>query len=70
MPGRRMLTKRRSAALFGLPVGETELPQHYTLADDDIAHVRERRRPRMGFAVQLRGYPNEGPESPTGLGYG
>ena len=31
--------------LFDLPTDEASLLQHYTLADDDIEHVRERRRP-------------------------
>ena len=55
MPRRHVLTDRRRAALFDLPTDEQTLLRHYTLADDDLGHIRERRRPenRMGFALQL-----------------
>ena len=55
MPRRSILTARQRATLFDLPTDEASLLQHYTLADDDIEHVRERRRPenQMGFALQL-----------------
>ena len=50
-----ILTERQRSALFDLPTDEAALLQHYTLADDDLEHIRERRRPsnRLGFAVQL-----------------
>ena len=55
MPRRNILTARQRAALFDLHTDEASLLQHYTLADDDIEHVRERRRPenQLGFALQL-----------------
>lgn len=55
MPRRRILSDRQRAALFDLPVNEAALLQHYTLDDDDIEHIRARRRPqnRLGFALQL-----------------
>ena len=55
MPRRHILTERQRSALFDLPTDEAALLQHYTLADDDLEHIRERRRPsnRLGFAVQL-----------------
>lgn len=55
MPRRRILTDRQRSVLFDLPTDEATLLRHYTLADDDIAHIRARRRPhnRLGFAVQL-----------------
>lgn len=55
MAHRTILTKRQCASLFDLPTHEAELLQHYTLADDDLEHIRARRRPenRIGFALQL-----------------
>ena len=55
MPRRQILTDRQRAALFDLPTDEADLLHHYILADDDLEHIRERRRPenRMGFALQL-----------------
>ena len=55
MAHRSVLTARQSAALFDLPTDEAALLQHYTLADDDIEHIRARRRQenQMGFALQL-----------------
>lgn len=43
------------ARFFDLPTDELSLLRHYTLADDDLEHIRERRRPenRFGFALQL-----------------
>ena len=55
MPRRHILTERQSSALLDLPTDEQSLLKHYTLADDDLEYIRERRRPenRMGFALQL-----------------
>ncbi|UES42126.1 Tn3 family transposase [Roseibium aggregatum] len=55
MPRRQILTERQRSALFDLPTDEPTLLRHYTLADDDLEHIRERRRPenRLGFALQL-----------------
>ena len=55
MPRRSILTSRQRAALFDMPTDEASLLRHYTLADDDIEHIRERRRAenQLGFALQL-----------------
>jgi TnpA family transposase len=55
MAHRAVLTARQRAALFDLPTDEASLLKHYTLADDDIEHIRTRRRPQnqIGFALQL-----------------
>ncbi|PTQ63008.1 Tn3 family transposase [Celeribacter persicus] len=55
MPRRSILTERQRSALFDLPTDEATLLHHYTLADDDIEHIRTRRqaRNRLGFALQL-----------------
>ena len=55
MPRRSILAERQRTRLFDLPTDEASLLKHYTLADDDIEHVRERRRPenQLGFALQL-----------------
>lgn len=55
MPRRSVLTERERSALFDLPTDQATILQHYTLADDDIEHVRTRRhsRNRLGFALQL-----------------
>jgi len=49
------LTDRQRSALFDLPTDEAALLRNYTLADDDIEHIRARRKPenRLGFALQL-----------------
>ncbi|MCP4082832.1 MAG: Tn3 family transposase [Planctomycetaceae bacterium] len=55
MPRRSILTERQRSTLLGLPTDEAAFLQHYTLADDDIEHIRARRkaRNRLGFALQL-----------------
>lgn len=55
MPRRSILTERQRSALFDLPTDEALMLRHYTLADDDIEHISERRRPenKIGFALQL-----------------
>ncbi len=55
MPRRSILTERQRAALFALPTDEVSILRHYTLADDDLEHIRTRRHPRnrLGFALQL-----------------
>lgn len=55
MPRRHILTERRRSALLDLPTDESSLLRHYTLGDDDLGHIHERRRPenRLGFALQL-----------------
>ena len=55
MAHRTVLTKRQRNALFDLPTDRASLEYHYTLADDDIEHIKTRRRPQnqIGFALQL-----------------
>jgi len=55
LPRRSLLAERQRTRLFDLPTDAVSLLKHYTLADDDIEHVRERRRPenQLGFALQL-----------------
>ena len=55
MPRRSILTARQRSALFDLPTDEAAILHHYTLADNDIEHIRTRRqsRNRLGFALQL-----------------
>ena len=55
MPRRSVLTERQSSALFDLPTDDASMRRHYTLADDDLEHVNDRRRSenRIGFALQL-----------------
>lgn len=55
MPRRSILTERQRASLLDLPTDEAMILHHYTLADDDIEHIRTRRhaRNRLGFALQL-----------------
>ena len=55
MAHRTILTDRQSAALFDLPTDEPSLLKHYTLADDDLEHINQRRRShnKLGFALQL-----------------
>ncbi len=55
MAHRTALTERQRAALFDLPTDEVSLLKHYTLDDEDIEHIRTRRRSenQIGFALQL-----------------
>jgi TnpA family transposase len=55
MPRRHILTERQRSALLDLPTEELSLLKHYTLGDDDLANIQERRRAenRLGFALQL-----------------
>ena len=55
MPRRTILTERQREALFGLPEDEDSILRHYVLSDEDMRHVKTRRRPgnRLGFALQL-----------------
>ena len=41
--------------MLDLPTDEPSLRKHYTLADDDLEHIAQRRRDenRIGFALQL-----------------
>ena len=55
MAHRTILTERQRSALFDLPTDEILMLRRYTLADDDLEHINERRRPenKIGFALQL-----------------
>src|SRR3546814_14961655 len=55
MPRRVTLTDRQREALLHLPVDQGELLRHYTLSDEELGHIRQRRRAhnRFGFALQL-----------------
>ena len=44
MPRRVTLTDRQREALLHLPVDQGELLRHYTLSDEDLGHIRQRRR--------------------------
>ena len=53
MPRRVTLTDRQKDALLRLPTSQTDLLKHYTLSDEDLGHIRLRRRAhnRFGFAL-------------------
>ncbi len=55
MPRRSILTARQRSALFDLSTDDASMLRHYTLADDDLEHINDRRRSenRIGFALQL-----------------
>lgn len=55
MAHRVVLTERQRTTIFSLATDAHGLLRHYTLADDDLAHIQFRRRPRnrFGFALQL-----------------
>ena len=55
MPRRHILTEHQRHTLLALPTDEPSLLEHYTLTEDDMEHIRQRRRPhnRLGFALQL-----------------
>jgi TnpA family transposase len=55
MPRRDILTARQKSNLFDLPTDQASLLHHYTLGDDDLEHIKQRRRPenRLGFTLQL-----------------
>ncbi|MEO0915863.1 MAG: DUF4158 domain-containing protein, partial [Pseudomonadota bacterium] len=55
MAHRAILTTKQRSALFDLPVDEPTLLKRYTMGDEDLEHIRQRRRARnqFGFALQL-----------------
>lgn len=55
MPRRVTLTERQRESLVRIPTTQAELLKHYTLADEDLVHIRQRRRAhnKLGFALQL-----------------
>lgn len=58
MSRRHIFTERQRAALFDLPTDELSLLKFYTLGDDDLENIRQRRRPenRIGFALHFVPY--------------
>jgi TnpA family transposase len=58
MSRRHIFTERQRAALFDLPTDELSLLKFYTLGDDDLENIRQRRRPenRIGFACNFVPY--------------
>jgi hypothetical protein len=57
MAHRTILTERQRAALFDLPTDETLMLRHYTLADEDIEHINERRRPENKIVLPYSSVP-------------
>ena len=55
MPRRSILSERQRSVLFDLPTGDASMLHHYTLTDDDLEQISDRRRSenRIGFALQL-----------------
>jgi len=55
MPRRTILTERQRQTLYALPTDEPTLLRHHVLSDDDLEHIKQRRRSwnRLGFALQL-----------------
>jgi hypothetical protein len=55
MAHRVVLTERQRTTIFSLATDAHGLLRHYTLADDDLAHIQFRRRPRnrFGFALAI-----------------
>ena len=55
MPRRTVLSASQRLSFETLPVQLSELARHYTLSDEDLLMIRQRRqsRNRFGFAVQL-----------------
>lgn len=43
MPRRVTLTDRQKDALLRLPTSQTDLLRHYTLSDEDLGHIKQRR---------------------------
>lgn len=63
MAHRTILTERQRSALFDLPTDETLMLRHYTLADDDIEHINERRR--CHTLCRTPANPSAAPARPT-----
>ena len=58
MPRHHILTERQRRTLLALPTDEPSLLKHYTLAEDDLEHIRHRRRPPHPF-VRFATEPSE-----------
>lgn len=57
MSRRHIFTERQRAALFDLPTDELSLLKFYTLGDDDLENIRQRRRPETGLALPCNFVP-------------
>ena len=70
MLGRSIWRALARASLLDLPTDEAALLRHYTLCDDDIEHIRVRRRGhnRLGLALQLCAFRYRGPILAVGEG--
>ncbi len=55
MSRRHIFTERQRAALFDLPTDELSLLKFYTLGDDDLENIRQRRRPENRALLQIVG---------------
>ena len=55
MPRRPILTEHQLHTLLALPTDEPSLLKHYTLAEDDLEHIRQRRRPHTVSALPVTG---------------
>ena len=55
MPRRALLTAVERAGLLAFPTDEVDWIRHYTLSEQDLSMVRQRRgdQNRLGFAIQL-----------------
>ena len=55
MPRRKVLSGEDLASLLALPTSEEDLTRRWTLGDDDIALIKQRRgeENRLGFGMQL-----------------
>lgn len=50
MPRRVTLSDRQKDVLFCLPTSQADLLRHYTLSDEDLGYIRQRRRAHNRFA--------------------
>lgn len=57
MSRRHIFTERQRAALFDLPTDELSLLKFYTLGDDDLENIRQRRRPENRLALPCNFVP-------------
>lgn len=55
MPRRQILTKRQRAEIFGLPTDQAIIMKYYTLSEEDLKLIDDKRRVhnKFGFALQL-----------------
>ena len=51
------LNRSQKDALLRLPTSQTDLLKHYTLSDEDLGHIRLRRRAHNRFTAASLRYP-------------